>query len=67
MEGPHFAVQQHNQVMSVLFRRRTGNLEPGGGYQQQAWSSTWTTFADWKTPINGVPHIQMKETKVEME
>lgn len=31
MEGPHFVVQKHNQVMPVLFRRRTGNLEPRGG------------------------------------
>lgn len=40
VEGPHFVVQQHNQVVSVLLKRRTGNLEPGGGCQQRAWSST---------------------------
>lgn len=62
VEGPHFVVQKHNQVMSVLFRGRTGNLEPRGGYQQQAPSSTRTMFADWKMPFNDVPDIQMKKT-----
>lgn len=63
MEDPHFIVQQHKQVMSVLFRRRTGSSGAGGCCQQWAPSSAWTMFADWKMPFDGVSNIQMKEVR----
>lgn len=62
VEGPRFSVQQHNQVMSVLFKRPAGNLESRGGCEQQA--STQKMFVVWKVPFKCVPDIQMK--KMEM-
>lgn len=52
VEGPRFSVQQHNQVMSVLFKRPAGNLESRGGCKQQAGQVHRKCLSIERCPLN---------------
>lgn len=52
VEGPRFSVQQHNQVMSVLFKRPAGNLESRGGCEQQAGQVHRKCLSIERCPLN---------------